>query len=350
MKSTFTNQSKKLDIKKNLYENQHILKYEEGFLLKTATKAQQILKAREYYAASRIQGIVRGYLDRLVCMKIRKYIRALKLIQRIMLGKLGRIRWKREYWRSLSVVKSDPALEEILERSTLLREDSVGINKHKQIWCEYYDPLSEAFWYYNKKTKQNTWIVPLCFQKTLICHWNGYYDSGGIPNQSPCRCVFDTIDSYRNHLRLGHVWYCIACHQRNPGLIFPKCSLCGNRYNKNGIDGEEAMINTMDNIKKKINIFISEEGIESSFSNNTMSYSLKTRLAGIAQDRRNALDISQQYRLEQEANEIWTKGNGLNTNKHELNNKLIDINDKYLGIIYMLKYNVLIKHTKLLYI
>ena len=35
-------------------------------------------------------------------------------------------------------------------------------------WTELYDPLSESFWYFNARTRLNTWMVPLCFQKNLI--------------------------------------------------------------------------------------------------------------------------------------------------------------------------------------
>ena len=35
----------------------------------------------------------------------------------------GRIHWKKAYWRSLSIVQSDPALEEILARSTTIRSE-----------------------------------------------------------------------------------------------------------------------------------------------------------------------------------------------------------------------------------
>ncbi len=75
---------------------------------------------REFYAASKIGALIRGYLDRLLCSRLRRRLRAIRTIQRIILGKLGRLRWKREYWRSVSVVKSDMALQvTILYQDTL---------------------------------------------------------------------------------------------------------------------------------------------------------------------------------------------------------------------------------------
>ena len=64
----------------------------------------------EYYAASRINGIVRGYLDRILCKGLMRIFRATMLIQRLIRGKLGRMKWMREYWRMRSVVRSDTAL------------------------------------------------------------------------------------------------------------------------------------------------------------------------------------------------------------------------------------------------
>jgi hypothetical protein len=69
------------------------------------------LDYREFFAASKIAALIRGYLDRLLCNRLKKRLRAIRTIQRIILGKIGRLRWKREYWRSVSVVKSDSALQ-----------------------------------------------------------------------------------------------------------------------------------------------------------------------------------------------------------------------------------------------
>ena len=62
-------------------------------------------------------------------------------IQKIIRGKLGRSKAKRAYYFSISVVKSDAALAELLGRSSLIRE--------KGHWVEYYDSLTDSFWYYN---------------------------------------------------------------------------------------------------------------------------------------------------------------------------------------------------------
>ena len=75
---------------------------------------------REFYAACKMQSIVRGFLDRILCSKKRKFKRAVELISRIMKGKLGRMKWRKEYWRSKSVVKSDRALKVLRENSNFI--------------------------------------------------------------------------------------------------------------------------------------------------------------------------------------------------------------------------------------
>ena len=78
------------------------------------------------YASCRIQGIVRGFLARVLFKELLAEYRAAKLIQRIMLGKLGRMKWMREYWISINVVKSPEALEELVKRSVFQRETKSG--------------------------------------------------------------------------------------------------------------------------------------------------------------------------------------------------------------------------------
>lgn len=84
-------------------------------------------------------------MDRILCAKKWKIKRATELIARIIRGKLGRIRWRQEYWRSKSVVKSERALKELIDRSTLLRE-SVLRGTKGYYWIEYFDPLTNSFW------------------------------------------------------------------------------------------------------------------------------------------------------------------------------------------------------------
>lgn len=60
---------------------------------------------------AKIQALIRGFLDRVFCKKLRREARAVRLLQRIIRGKLGRIRFKIAYWRSLSIVKTDSGLQ-----------------------------------------------------------------------------------------------------------------------------------------------------------------------------------------------------------------------------------------------
>ena len=96
---------------------------------------------RIFFAVCRIQAIIRGFLDRILCKEIVRERKAAIKIQKIIRGKLGRSKAKRAYYFSISVVKSDGALAEILERSSVVRE--------KGNWIEYYDTLTDSFWYYN---------------------------------------------------------------------------------------------------------------------------------------------------------------------------------------------------------
>eukprot|EP00601_Ochromonadales_sp_CCMP2298_P030878 CAMPEP_0173329798 /NCGR_PEP_ID=MMETSP1144-20121109/2904_1 /TAXON_ID=483371 /ORGANISM="non described non described, Strain CCMP2298" /LENGTH=336 /DNA_ID=CAMNT_0014274425 /DNA_START=382 /DNA_END=1389 /DNA_ORIENTATION=+ len=268
---------------------------EENHHRRTAAKGQQITKAREYYAASKVQALVTGYLDRLICKRKRAYLRTIQLLQRIMQGKLGRIRWKREYYRSVSVVKSDKALQEIIQRSSLLREAKIA-GKGGYCWFEYFDPLSDSFWYYNSATKLNTWQVPLVFQKGLVCSWEGFKEFGGAltstsstvhgPNNhtSACRATFDTMDAYRNHLRLEHAWYCISCHTKNPGLCFPLCGLCGNTYSEGGVSGEIALRDAAHEVRRTLERFLYKDAPATDGL-----YSLKGRLLQLAEERAGAM-------------------------------------------------------------
>lgn len=297
MRPVLEQKIKRLHIKKELLESTAAVESEEIRLRKVASKSQQITKAREYYAASKIQAIVKGFLDRLLCARKRKYLKTIQLIQRIFLGKLGRMRWKREYYRSLSVVKSDTALAEIKARSTLLREQ-VMPGRKAGTWMEYFDPLTDSFWYFNTTTKLNTWQVPLVFQKNLVCHWGGYEEFGGEPHVKPCRCVFETVDAFRNHLRLGHSWFCVACHQRNSGLNFPSCFLCGNKYSVDGVDGEKVLRNSMYKVRRQIEQFLDKDVT----AKDSGLFKLKDRLQMLAQERQVAMDALQQLQYDLEFN------------------------------------------------
>ena len=343
MKPVLDQKVKRLLIKKDALDGNRAIDDEEVRLRRVATKSQQITKAREYYAASKLQAIVKGYLDRLLCERKRRYLRTIKLIQRIFHGKLGRMRWKREYWRAMSVVKSDTALEEIRHRSKLLREHVVA-EKRPYKWCEYFDSLTESFWYYNTLTKLNTWQVPLIFQKDLICSWNGYHEYGGAPHIKPCRCVFDTVDSYRNHLRTAHTWYCVACHQCNNGLMFPICFLCGNKYSIDGIEGEKVLHDNINNVRKQLEQFLNKDIP----SKDNGLYILKSRLISLAQERENAIiNMKQlQYDIDYAIKNPNIKPEKIIKLKKELEN----INDEYLNHMLnsnnknnRIKYNIIDK-------
>ena len=135
-------------------------------------KSQKLNEMRFKYALCRIQGLIRGYLARLKFKELLILWRAAIVIQRVMRGKLGRIRWMKLYWLKTSVVKSDTALRDLLARSTLVRRNTVkGMNGWD--WQERFDPLTNSVFYYNKHNGRNTWDCPVIFQKHLVCTWDG---------------------------------------------------------------------------------------------------------------------------------------------------------------------------------
>lgn len=319
MKSAFQFKFERYQLLKHKHDK--ILKIEEQErILKYYTNHEiKVTNARVYYAASRINALVRGFLDRAICKKLRLQQRAIQLIQKVFKGKLGRLRWRKEYWRSLSIVKSDSALKEILERSTMIREKIVRNKKYRDHWKEMYDPLTEAFWYYNQITKQNTWQIPVCFQNKLICYWSGFESAGGISGSEivssqlfishlqqsnykslphiPCRCVFATVPEYYNHLRTMHSWYCVACFNKNPGLSFPVCTLCQNRYSEKGEDALTVLKETVEDVQSQLQEFIdrdfsSESGNNSTtnYFNQTVPYHIRDRIIEIATERKETLE------------------------------------------------------------
>lgn len=66
---------------------------------------------RRYYAAARMQGLIRGFLSRLNTKIKRAEYRAALRIQKILRGRQGKKRWLDEFWRSEAVVKTPSALE-----------------------------------------------------------------------------------------------------------------------------------------------------------------------------------------------------------------------------------------------
>ena len=171
---------------------------------------RRVMLARKFRAASRVQGLIRGFLGSMVAAQLRLELKSAIVVQSLVRGFLGRKRWMYEYWKKVSVVKSIQGLEDLLARSNLIRQ-----SRDKPIWREYFDPLSNCFWYYEPRTRKNMWDCPVTFQRDLVCPWNGFKEYGGLPSQKKCRCVFDTAIAYQNHLRFAHRWYCAACDSAN---------------------------------------------------------------------------------------------------------------------------------------
>lgn len=304
MKASIEKKFNYLSIVKKKHDTLDSIDRQEVSFQRYAAHQERITQAREFYAASRIGALIRGYLDRIACKKLRRYRRAVLLIQRLMKGKLGRMRWQREYFRSVSVVKSDHALAEILKRSKVLREHIQPTARSKVHWQELFDPLTNSFWYFNLVTRQNTWVVPFCFQKDLICTWEGYEEYGGMPKCPPCRAVFSNAEAYANHQLTAHKWYCNACFQCNSGLLFPTCPVCGNKYSVDGQDGERALRASIEKVHRQLSRFLAKDMDEGTHAG---TYSIRDRLIDIASYRRSNLSSIEAIALQQQGD---PQGNG----------------------------------------
>lgn len=278
MKSILHQQFKQYNLIKKKSSTVAYINTEEGQFRGVVVRDAKVNNARLFYCASKINAIVRGYLDRLFCHKLLRKLRAAKVIQRLIRGKLGRIQWQREYWKSLSVVHTPEALEEILARSKIVRERYFNEHLIKYHWYEYFDPLTESFWYYNRLNKRNTWEIPYCFQIDLVCNWNGYESFGSI-HSKPCRAIFATRQEYYNHLQYAHRWYCVACFTCNSGIQFPTCSLCNNKFNVDGISGEKVLKENITQVNNKLNTFLRKDLKKTTYLD---QYNLRNRLIDIA--------------------------------------------------------------------
>ena len=281
MRLVIERRARNLEIKKKANEKKHDISVETTFLYTNARKEQYLEAAKIHYAASRLQGIVRGFLARLLCNELKQELRALKTIQRVMRGKIGRNKWMRHYWLAIAVVKSPEALKEIWNRSKLIREAS----QPGKLYQEMYDPLTEAFWYFERRMQRSMWKCPLIFQRNLICSWEGYHAFGGLPHQKRCRCVFDNVAEYHGHLRDAHRWYCPACDHCNSGAVFPMCGLCENSMGEAGESGEAALKASIADVHNKLTLFLVK--YKSQDQNRNESYVIKNRLAELAIGRRN---------------------------------------------------------------
>ena len=273
MNAVVSRRNRFLSVKKALNQSKYDIDLDMVVLAKEAKEAQDLESAKRFYAASRLQGIVRGFLVRLFCKELRRELHALVVIQRVMRGKLGRIKWMREYWKSISVVKSLEALKELKKRSRIIRSSPQ--------WTEYFDTLTEAFWYYQPASQLSTWNVPLVFQKTLVCNWDGFHKFGGALSDKKCRCVFDNVAEYQGHIRTAHKWYCVSCYKQNSGLVFPVCSLCGNDKSEDGDDGERALRDSINEVRNKISMFMATENVQKT----NFKYKIKDRLVQLAVDK-----------------------------------------------------------------
>lgn len=230
----------------------------------TSRQQQQLRQAKQFYAASRVGALVRGFLARVETRDRLRCWRAAQELQRVVRGWLGRLRWKHEYWKSVSVVRSRHALQQMLQRSRLVREEvrRRGGGSPGYRWKELFDPLSDSFWYYNAASGESSWECPLVLQSRLVCSWEGFVELGGLPSQGRCRCVFSSVGAYHSHMRREHRWYCVACSHVNSGAAFPTCALCGNQRGE-GVGGvfsmAKAMQTSVAQARRRIDSFLAKD-------------------------------------------------------------------------------------------
>ena len=255
-------------------------------------RQQQLRQAKEFYAAAGIGALIRGFLARIKTRERLRSWRAAVVGQRVVRGWLGRLRWKREYWRSVSVVRSKHALQQMLRRSRLVREEvrRRGGGSSGYRWKELFDPLSDSFWYYNAQSGESSWDCPLVMQSRLVCSWEGFAEVGGLPSQGRCRCVFSSVRAYYSHMTREHRWHCVACSHRNSGAAFPTCALCGNQRGE-GEGGVFSMTVAMQTsvaaARKRIEAFLRKDDTRN--KDFIRSYRLRDRIVEIANRYRNQL-------------------------------------------------------------
>ena len=150
-------------------------------------------------------------------------------MQRHIRGVLGRMLAEEERWKLVRVAPSKYSLNLMRIRSTITMER--GPKNEKMDWVELFDPMTNAFWYLNRRTGHSTWTPPEPFDADLFCMWEPWpypYDSKCVTNQ-PCRCKFTNMSEFQQHRINKHTWFCPACDHKNPSLVFPNCTVCGNR-------------------------------------------------------------------------------------------------------------------------
>lgn len=266
---------------------------------KRADELFELNQSRIHYAACKVQSVIRGFLARRFTAELLREQHAAIMIQKVVRGRFGRLKWLREFWKQKSVVKSNHALKLMLSRSKFIRQDE--ILKYGKAepgpWKELFDPETNSIWYYNTRTRQNTWDCPLSLQKEFICKWNGFESFGGFKSQKRCRCIFSNALTYQGHLRTAHSWHCEACGLRNTGLTFPTCTLCGNTLSGEGEDGMKVVQETADHIKKLLKEFLHRDYKAAA----TAGYVLKDRVTAKVVTKRKEDLAAEAERLRLEA-------------------------------------------------
>jgi hypothetical protein len=274
MKIAVDRRDKSLRLQKEFLVKKNEISDNASYLRVYLDSERTLGNARAHYAASRIQGIIRGFLDRIFFREeSTRRLSAIK-IQSLIRGRFGRKRWMREYWLLKAVVKTPAGLKNILQRSRVIRVVDSEFN-------EMFDPVFDAIWYFNPKTEQSQWDCPFSIQKDLICHWNGFHEYGGLPSQGPCRQVFDNVTALHSHLRNAHKWFCEACEYKNHGMSFPVCQICENVLSGEGKSGMKELERHTKELETKMSKFI-----EGSSPKKNPDYSVKKEVINAAVDKR----------------------------------------------------------------
>jgi replication-associated recombination protein RarA len=111
MKTIIDRRAQTLALKNHTKNRLDAIDAERDALRAVARKQEVVDEARRYYAAARMQGVIRGFLSRLETVVRRSEYRAALRIQKILRGRQGKKRWLAQYWRSEAVVKTQSALE-----------------------------------------------------------------------------------------------------------------------------------------------------------------------------------------------------------------------------------------------
>jgi hypothetical protein len=104
-------------------------------------------------------------------------------------------------------------------------------------------------------------------------------------------------------MRRDHSWFCAACDEKNIGLVFPVCQLCGNTKSGDGLDGVAALQQSFNRVRHRLQNFLITEGAERDANNGHEDYVVRDRMIELVSNRRDDIMRNEQALRAQEEQE-----------------------------------------------